>query len=35
MLIDPQPPHDLDFAHDILSVVRDEASAGNANIISL
>jgi hypothetical protein len=35
MIIDPLPPHDLYFAHDILSVVRYNVSTGNSNIISL
>lgn len=35
MVIDPQPPHDLYFAHDIISVVRYDVTTGNTNIISL
>jgi hypothetical protein len=35
MVIDPLPPHDLFFAHDIISVVRHDTSTGNTNTISL
>jgi len=33
--IDPAPPHDLVFAHDMFSVVRYETKTGNAYILSL
>ena len=34
-IIDPLPPHDLFFAHDLFSVVRYEVKTGNAYILSL
>ncbi|TNF32886.1 MAG: hypothetical protein EP329_09075 [Deltaproteobacteria bacterium] len=33
--IDPAPPHDLVFAHDMFSIVRYEVKTGNAYILSL
>ncbi|MFO0748217.1 MAG: hypothetical protein U1F43_21535 [Myxococcota bacterium] len=33
--IDPLPPHDLFFAHDLFSIVRYETKTGNAYIFSL
>jgi hypothetical protein len=35
MIIDPDPPHNLYFAHDLLSVVKYEVKTGNAYIHSL
>jgi hypothetical protein len=35
MMIDPAPPHDLYFAHDLFSVVKYEIKTGNSYILSL
>jgi hypothetical protein len=35
MIIDPDPPHNLYFAHDLFSVVKYEVKTGNAYIHSL
>ncbi len=35
MIIDPSPPHDLYFAHDLFSVVKYEVKTGNSYILSL
>jgi len=35
MVIDPLPPHDLYFAHDLFSVVKYEVRTGNSYIFSL
>lgn len=35
MIIDPQPPHDLYFAHDLMSVVKYDPRTGNAYTFSL
>jgi hypothetical protein len=35
MVIDPLPPHDLYFAHDLMSVVKYEVRTGNSYVFSL
>ncbi|MBI5607327.1 MAG: hypothetical protein HY902_00435 [Deltaproteobacteria bacterium] len=35
MIIDPSPPHDLYFAHDLFAVVKYEIKTGNSYILSL
>ena len=35
MMIDPSPPHDLYFAHDLFSIVKYEIKTGNSYIFSL
>ncbi len=35
MVIDPLPPHDLYFAHDLFAVVKYEVTTGNSYIFSL
>ena len=35
MIMDPSPPHDLYFAHDLFSVVKYEVKTGNSYTISL
>ena len=35
MVIDPKPPHDLYFAHDLSAVVKYEVKTGNSYVLSL
>jgi hypothetical protein len=35
MVIDPEPPHHLFFAHDLFSVVEYDPTTGNAYTFSL